>query len=340
MIITVRCVKDCTLKQFHVVMDHEVYHPRQHPPPLRLSPHHHHHHNHHHRRRRPTNDEGSAGSIPGDILQHVFHFLEPKDWIQADSTCCGWRRAARPLWRQDDEEEKTEQPPEASPHFPTATAAVTTGNATNTKNPNQTKTRNFKKKPKRSEIVAQVYAEQTMIEKWNKLRGFLGRRIKLRGPATDEDIQELKESIMPFTLPSTFIASLKLHDGEWSLSKGIYLGNKLLSTSGIIQIVNRWKSQQQRQQQQSSPDNINLLRIPLFTDKAGPRQVAMELCFKKKKRTRYRNHNNNDTQTTTSMTTTELPKQHGKIVLISSVAPYAPHFKVLATSWEGFLTLI
>lgn len=86
-------------------------------------------------------------------------------------------------------------------------------------------------------------------------------------------------------------------------------------------------------------NNKNLLRIPLFSPVSG-RQVAMELVLRMDEQQQYYPVNLQKDNLQSSINTSKLDSHHGRIVLVSSLAPWAPHFRVLAPSWEDFLTLI
>eukprot|EP00957_Ditylum_brightwellii_P082304 6258395-Ditylum_brightwellii.AAC.1 len=80
----------------------------------------------------------------------------------------------------------------------------------------------------------------------------------------------------------------------------------------------------------TTADNRNgkeVLRIPLFTETVNHRQVAMEL----QRQIDDDDYNEKDNQKNVI---------HGRIILTSSIVPYAPHLKVLASSWDTFLTLV
>ena len=132
-----------------------------------------------------------------------------------------------------------------------------------------------------------------------------------------------------------------------TVSAGMYLGARLLSIEEIALIVRRWKNDEEvlyaTQNDEEIKRNTNIFRIPLFAEHRS-RQIAMELIV----------------TTESNITTTNIrsdtmlchhyhhrqqqqqqqQQHHGRIVLISPLAPFGPHYKVLANSWEGFLTLI
>ena len=116
-----------------------------------------------------------------------------------------------------------------------------------------------------------------------------------------------------------------------TVSAGMYLGARLLSIEEIALIVRRWKNDEEEIKR-----NTNLFRIPLFAEHRS-RQIAMELIV-----------TTESTITNTNIRSDTMlchhyhhrPQQHGRIVLISPLAPFGPHYKVLANSWEGFLTLM
>ena len=191
----------------------------------------------------------------------------------------------------------------------------------------------------RDQVAASIIAKRLAQTKWRELHGFLNVEIikSLRGPATEQYIQDLKEAIHPWVLPPVLIASLRIHDGEINRGTrfGMYLGSRLLSASEITEICLQWRRQANSIQQhldetsQSSQPAINttssgILRLPMFAE-AGARQVAMELHM-------GRNQRQEQAQS--------LEHQNGRIVLISNVTPFAPYLRVLAGSWDGFLTLI
>mmetsp|Transcript_30336 Transcript_30336/g.44302 ORF Transcript_30336/g.44302 Transcript_30336/m.44302 type:complete len:140 (-) Transcript_30336:61-480(-) len=138
-------------------------------------------------------------------------------------------------------------------------------------------------------------------------------------------------------LPPVFIASWKLYDGEWTKSRGMYnlASSRLLSVQEIIHTLKEWNEFYQQQSHHggivvTTADNRNgkeVLRIPLFTETVNHRQVAMEL----QRQIDDDDYNEKDNQTIVI---------HGRIILTSSIVPYAPHLKVLASSWDTFLTLV
>jgi len=182
----------------------------------------------------------------------------------------------------------------------------------------------------REYIVALVTTQGRIKARWKTLKGFLDRGVAFRGPARQWALRRLVGEVRPWTLPPAFLTSWEMHDGEWNNSHGMYIGSRLLSVSEILSTLQRWK--QITVPQQHNDHDCDVLRIPLFDETRARRQVAMELSLPK---------------ATTSMTRNGcydvgIGHEHrsGRIVMISSTAPWAPHFKVLAESWEAFLTLV
>lgn len=165
---------------------------------------------------------------------------------------------------------------------------------------------------RRREVVDYYHCRYRLKFKWRKLRGFLfSLRVFLHSPATENDIDALKRIVRPWELPTVLVASLKIHDGEREQPRGgggMYLGARLLSAREIQKVVQQWRK--------GMPENPSVLILPLFAQ-TGPRQVAMELRLEEQD---------------------IVPS--GRIVLVSSLAPWAPHFRVLAATWEDFLTLV
>ena len=165
----------------------------------------------------------------------------------------------------------------------------------------------------RSEAAVYAAAFVRVRKQWRKLTGFLAGGVTLSGPAAEADLCQLKEAVQPWTLPPLLVASLNCHDGEWERSRGMYLGARLLSAREISNTARRWR----REGEEAVATVGGTLRIPLYSESRA-RQIAMELVLKKEdKATRSR-----------------------RIILIYSAAPFAPHIKVLANDWGGFLTLI
>lgn len=175
-------------------------------------------------------------------------------------------------------------------------------------------------------------ATNQMRQKWSKLEGFVHRQCAFRDPVSSKDLKDLKTSLSPRLLPKSFEASLRIHDGEEDYGsmlstgrnsgpgKGLYLGSRLLSTREILSL---WVESSPHSRQRTSTDQT--VYLPLTTELPGaPRRVAMELHLP--------SYNTYRGSTGAA--------QHGQIVLVSSAAPSAPHFKVLARNWSSFLTLV
>lgn len=169
----------------------------------------------------------------------------------------------------------------------------------------------------RKRVADVCWARRRISRKWRKLQGFM-TRIQLNGPASNKNLQALKMAVHPWRLPSPLLASLQIHDGEQEslliahAPCGLYPGARLLSAREMAGIISQWRTKEE--QLWLDPKRLT---IPLFSE-AGSRQVAMELWL---------DCNNTN--------------QHGRVVLLNAIAPMAaPHFRVLAESWEGFLTLV
>lgn len=168
---------------------------------------------------------------------------------------------------------------------------------------------------------AEILALKRLRVKWSKLEAFL-TRVSFRGPVEESQLQRLKDLLSPWKLPYSIVASLRVHNGEKdtgdllaSRGRGMYLGARLLSTLDIITAMKLVLRHQDTRGQK------NVLYVPLLSEIPGARrQVAIQLVKHE--------------------TSSHAPLDHGRIVLVSSLAPWAPHFRVLSDSWEGFLTLI
>lgn len=197
-------------------------------------------------------------------------------------------------------------------------------------------------KGQRQSIAALWVASQRIQRTWNKLYGFLpleNIQQSLNGPATQDELDRLQEAVLPWTLPPVFIASLQIHNGERDrglYQSGIYMGSRLLSIQEIMDTCSEWRIQAEAIEQTLLQDGIaiaanttasRILWVPLFSQ-AGARQVAMELHLHPK-------YTPND-----QLLFHVNHHHHGRIVMISSTTPFAPHYKNLAGSWDGFLTLI
>lgn len=173
----------------------------------------------------------------------------------------------------------------------------------------------------RTEAAAYFAARRRVGTKWRKLEGFLDGEVRssLHGPATEGHVDELKGAARPFVLPQTLIASLRVHDGERDrgIGRGMYGGARLLSALEMADSIRQWRQHAEDETDLTAqPYHRRTLRMPLFSA-TGARQIAMELC-----------------------TDTNELAPSGRILLVSPFAPYAPPFKVLARSWEVFLTLV
>jgi len=165
----------------------------------------------------------------------------------------------------------------------------------------------------------------------------LGRDVRssLNGPVDEKDEAHLKDAIKPWVLPHALLASLQIHDGEWSrgCGKGMVMGARLLTAREIVEGMLRWRGGAVAKMGIIGPANDNdsadpawvsgTLKIPLFSE-TGARQIAMELSSRIGDNN---NHHNNG-------------RMYGRVVVVSPLAPYAVHYRVEASCWERFLTLI
>jgi len=198
----------------------------------------------------------------------------------------------------------------------------------------------------RSKAASYRTAKHRMGTTWNKVQGFLSRRIVWNGPASECTMSNFVTLVVPppWSLPPEFLASWQqYHNGEWEKSAGMYLGARLLSIEEIALVVRRWKNDEEglyaTQHDEEIKRNTTIFRIPLFAEHRS-RQIAMELIV-----TTESNITNTNIRSDTMLCHhyhhhQQQQQHHGRIVLISPLAPFGPHYKVLANSWEGFLTLI
>mmetsp|Transcript_22947 Transcript_22947/g.54260 ORF Transcript_22947/g.54260 Transcript_22947/m.54260 type:complete len:210 (-) Transcript_22947:12-641(-) len=204
----------------------------------------------------------------------------------------------------------------------------------------------------RKKVASYRCARRKLQKTWGKLRGFLSKHVTLNGPASDDDMSRLKDLIHPWVLPPALLASWKLHDGEWERSQGMYMGSRMLTIQEIVADVNASCTEAESLRQGDSSNGSLILRIPLFSASRA-RQVAMELRLDSQNGTnaihgydyrdmkgRLRQANNIYRSGSDDECNAEIGIQNGTIVLVSSLLPFVPRVKVLATSWEGFLTLV
>jgi len=284
--------------------------------------------------------------MPPDLLLRICSFLIVEDWLAFDSTCKGWKQIRPILWL--DEENKAER--EA---FWTTTQNNRLGQRLRmhsgpAKIYGETCVGTIRRRTKTRRNVASLrYARRKLQKTWSRLKGFLPKQITLNGPASDDDIAHLKQLVLPWFLPPAFIASWKLHDGEWEKSQGMYLGSRLLTAQEIAAEIKESRREIETLQRPgiegSSSYGSGILRIPLFSESRA-RQVAMELRLHLQSdidtihdhycqdRSSYRSSKKEYQD--------DANNQNCKIVLVNSLVPSVPHIKILANSWEGFLTLV
>ena len=314
-------------------------------------------------RRRPELPDPAA--MPHDLQLRICSFLDTEDWLAFDSTCKGWKEIRQFLWLGD---ETTEQPPSW-----TMIRAEGSKNGrgeqrqAHNNHDNDLKKHSFAaaniegklnvgvttmRTTTRMHVASCRCARRKLRKTWDKLRGFLPKQVTLNGPASEDDMDYLKELILPWSFPPAFLASWKLHDGEWDKSHGMYLGSRMLTIREIAAEIKASSEEAKNTGRAYSSYGGPILRIPLFSESRA-RQVAMELRLDFQRGTstfqgddyrdkdgRYPQDSGSYRSSASYKSNGEMSTQNGTIVLVSSLMPFVPRVKVLATSWEGFLTLV
>lgn len=180
----------------------------------------------------------------------------------------------------------------------------------------------------RTDAVRRLAARDRVARAWRTLEAFVDRDVRssLNGPVREEDAALLAEAVRPWRLPVDLLASLRIHDGEWRRGhgRGMVAGARLLAAREMVEGMRRWRGAATSacDRGDDSARTSGVLKVPLFSE-TGARQIAVELSSR-----------------VDDVAEAENDGVHGRIVVVSPSAPYAVHYRVEASCWERFLTLV
>lgn len=306
-----------------------------------------------------------------DVWQRfiILQYLPQDDWLSIEATCRTWHAMVRPLWPKEMPSFSQSSPTTSSPLLQTRSQVIAFRRLQRV----WRRLESFLPAPSRRALCGPVAPQHldALVKEISQDCNFHDE---------NDDDQEGGERNNPpnemshngWTLPDSLMASLRLHDGQSSeigwCPANFYLGARLLTAHEMLQSVHEFQQKRRHEYKatRSSLQNCNpgereevllfchddrnnnnynqILRVPLLTEQpSAPRQVVMELWQSSPLPSRI--NTNHDPQTPRGGKEQQhpfhRPPNHGRIVLINTVAPtWTPPVRVLADSWESFLTLV
>ena len=157
------------------------------------------------------NNTSAAALLPNEVLLCMCSFLTHDDWLAVDSTCQRWNEIRRFLWLEEAKEEGRQ--PSMLSRSKTASPASSSSSLSVTRMPQMV----LMSTTQRSQAASYRTAKHRMGTTWNKVHGFLSRRIVWNGPASERTMSNFVTRVVPppWSLPSDFRASWQqYHNGE------------------------------------------------------------------------------------------------------------------------------